>query len=988
MANPDTHTRHSSLYSLPHVSSFLTPAASTRQSPPPTSPSKEPHAPASDAAAGLTARETPMIRETHYGETLGARSAAQHASWADTTGAAGGPDLVHWGRYHGSRSSQYLTHDFVASRSGARGAADGRRDDGYVGYYHYALGVDAGMTGAQRYVRRMVGIEEDDDDDDAATPPSAAAAPSGLITYCSYNLFHKSDFRARFVVSRSPPRIESSYQIVCTNKKSYSYSADTLSSVPAQYWHELRCSQLVRAFSGLDDPARQPAGLVVWPELVADRAAIAAAVRTLARFLPRGAVTVSAAASAGGFASGWGDKRDPAYVTTGLYKNGLVDALVRVCMMDVSGGATRVAMEAVEAVERSERSERSERHFETRVEDDATQGAALAAPSASAHRNEAAALRADKADKADEAAEATEAAETDKADKADESADTDKAGKAGKVDEAAKAAAAEAAAAAARRANSAGKADAAATSAGAFDYIRLLLLKTQPSTNNEQAFIALAHRHLSDHPLSTQSTLILAEQIKFLLAKRHYATALALAERCVSSMPLDFDCWHLLALCYLLDGHYARALTVVNSLPLVSSHKHRGDIDAVAGVPDFYANTFVERLGTAAEVISERTFEEYFRPPVALQRYRRAAKPPAVALASIDKLWHRLLLFNPAARHPIGGNHFYQSPLMNSTAREISSVDPSLVRLCGPTSLRAVLAAQSSGRPTSSMLDFAHRSTWGRCYDLVCLFVGIVGWDEVVRLKSRVFRAGDAVVASLPACEPWLDQLLLVVYDDLRTVMAITAKEHHHSALEWSVLGLMGWSVKYNLRESVCALITAVRGKAAAGDFDYFGTVQLLRVYDELVLSNVADSHVDLYHDSYDAHLFSNKLLLDHASRDRHATFVADLESQLLTLDFVLLQLMKLVSWHCRWYQYLPDSLVTRVITKLIVKYDPVYLRGKMRIVFESNKQQTAKPKSGKLFGLWGSGKKSPVIQEEFVESDTIVDYMEVLIEWVESLAK
>lgn len=982
MANPDSHTRHSSLYSLPHVSSFLTPAASTRQLPPPALPPKAP-APASDAAAGLTARETPMIRETHYGETLGARLAAQHAVWADTTGAAGGPDLVHWGRYHGLRLLQYLTHDFVAPRTSARGAADGRRDDGYVGYYHYALGVDAGLAGAQRYVRRMVKIE-DDDDDDATPPPPAASGPSGLITYCSYNLFHKLDFRARFVVSRLPPRIESSYQIVCTNKKSYLYSADTLSLVPAQYWHELRCSQLVRAFSGLDDPARQPAGLVVWPELVADRAAIAAAVRTLAQFLPRGAVTVLAAALAGGFASGWGDKRDPAYVTTALYKNGLVDALVRVCMMDVSGGATRVAMEAVAAVERSQRSERSERHF---AREDATQGAALAATSVSAlpHEGEAeAAAAADEANKAVEAA-AAEAAEANVAAGANVAPVSDVAAEPA-------AAGTETLAAGARRAGRASNADgaraAAATSAGAFDYIRLLLLKTQPSTNNEQAFIALAHRHLSHHPPSTQSTLILAEQVKFLLAKRHYATALALAERCVASMPLDFDCWHLLALCYLLDGHYARALTVVNSLPLVLSHKHRGDIDAVAGVPDLYANTFVERLGTAAEVISERTFGEYFRPPVALQRYRRAAKPPAVALASVDKLWHRLLLFNPAARHPIGGNHFYQSPLMNLTAREISLVDPSLVRLCGPTLLRAVLAAQLSGRPTSSMLDFAHRLTWGRCYDLVCLFVGIVGWDEVVRLKLRVFRAGEAPVASLPACEPWLDQLLLVVYDDLRSVMAITAKEHHHSALEWSVLGLMGWLVKYNLRESVCALITAVRGKAAAGDFDYFGTVQLLRVYDELVLSNVADSHIDLYHDSYDAHLFLNKLLLNHVSRDRYATFAAELELQLLTLDFVLLQLMKLVSWHCRWYQYLPDGLVMRVITKLIVKHDPVYLRGKMRIVFEQNKQQTAKPKLGKLFGLWGSGKKPPVSQEEFIESDTIVDYMEVLIRWVESLSK
>ncbi|CAH2355012.1 hypothetical protein CLIB1423_20S02058 [[Candida] railenensis] len=926
--------------------------------------SKDGTPPVGGSDVNLNVRSTPLIREAQYGQNIGLRSKAQVDSWADKTFPIGGPDLIHCGNYHGIRSSQYLDHDFGQGSNGGifTGIEDplsspGKRsDDGYVGYYHYANGVDVSSeSNIENYICKLVGLEKTglneykkvDEDiiiqrhsqrmtmksrkassstggptSPSSSPLSSAASTTTssnfnsisssskreiLITYCTYNIFNKSDFRARYVINLSKPiRIDKSFQIINANKKTHSFNSETISTnlVP-QYWEELRASQLVRLFADLDDPSRQLAGLVSFPDLLQTQQQYFQSIKTLIKFLPKGAMTD--VKKQHGFSSGWGDKRE-GYSKTVSYKNYLIDALLRLCHMD-GGKGCQVALDEIERLY---------------------------------------------------------------------------------------------------------------PASNEWDYVILQILKLQTGVNNEQKFIRLIHKHISSSPPSTQQTLVLLEQVKFLLNKEKYAMALDIAEKCIKQLPLDFDCWFILALCYLLNSQFERALSIINSLPVVLVHKHRNsDSDKISGIPDLFTNTFINRLNeNYEEVISERAFVEYFpKPVVPASQYQRfningnkgsaSGQRRFVDQGSINKMWNELFVFDPSTRHPITGNQFYQSPLMNASAKELSSVDPNLIRIYGPTSLKLILSSQSSGTSNSSLIDFCTKSTWGRCYDLLSLFVGLVGWDELVKLKEKVFKqssfkemehknnaemsVGDLIDQGKFQCENWLDQLFLILYDDLKTLMSITApnRDQQHSALEWEMLGFLGWSVKFNLEESICALITSVKGKEIVGGFDYFGTVKLLQIYDEFILSEVTDSQIDSYHDIYEGTFLSNKLLIKKFGKARHSNFIKDLEENLLNLDFVLLHLMKLISWNLRWYSYAPNYLVTKVLTKLMIKYDGIFIRGKLRVVFEQNKRQVqAKSKSGaKWFLFSGGGKeKKGADISEFIEGDTIVDYVEKLLSWIESL--
>lgn len=292
------------------------------------------------------------------------------------------------------------------------------------------------------------------------------------------------------------------------------------------------------------------------------------------------------------------------------------------------------------------------------------------------------------------------------------------------------------------------------------------------------------------------------------------------------------------------------------------------------------------------------------------------------------------------------------------------------------------MSAQSAGLPSLSILNFEKVSTWGRCYDLLTMMVAVDGWDNLVRRKESLFVSSarlstDFVVGELEGshlvtCSPWLDKMFFVLYEDLRTLMTLSHRdrEQQHSALEWEMMGLLGWSIKYNLKESISALITSVIASSANGDFDYFGMVKLLEIYYELVLSENSVG------DAYTHEFYSRKLIL-RLYGNAHEVFVSDLEANYLTLDFILLILLKLVSWNLRWYQYIPNHLITKVINGLCNKHDSVYIRSKMRVVFEQNKKST------KTRGMFAAASKGNF---EFVEDDTIVDYCERLINWLEDL--
>lgn len=888
------------------------------------SASISPHASISNEANTKINRPliTPNIREPYFGQTLGGRSNSQMEIGSDASN--GPPDLVHWGRYFGSRSSQFLTNDF-GSDKWKTDVSYRKDDDGYVGFYHFINGLNFATREAalEDYICELVGLEKENHEYFWKKRTDLGYITNFkkemVVTYCTYNIFSKSDFRAKFIIrmsgssKTSPIKIEKLYQIIpnsidSRNRKVYSFNTQTIKNLAYTYWEELSASEIIRLFSHLDNPANQITGLVSYSKFMNSKSSIMKSAKLLVKFLNRASLTETEPAV--GSVTGIGAKSE-SNRKTNQYKNCLIDCLIRLCMLDISGEVSDASIKEIRR-----------RYYSTGLNE-----------------------------------------------------------------------------------------------AGEWDIVILKLLKLHGESNKEKECIRLIHKHVKSVNIhNTQLAMVLLEQVKFLISKDDYDFALKIAKICIKILPLDFECWYNLTLCYILVRDYKNALLVLNSIPVILSQKQKNlDIDSVCGMKDLFLSTFIDRLNQNQEVISEKTFESYFpKPKVYASEYPRhestmkksSSSDGLIDEGSIHTIWNELFLFNLDLRHPINGNQFYQSTLMNSSPRELSSVDPNLIKLCGPSSAKIILSAQSAGSASSSIIDFQRKSTWGRCYDLLSFLVAIIGWDDLIHLKEEVFKSktvssvkSDYIVDNnvkentQEHCQGWLDQLFLVIYEDLRSLMVIMAydKEQHHSALEWEMLGILGWTVKYNLKESISSLMTSVMGAAAQGGFDYFGTVKLLEAYDEFVLSEVNDCNTNNLHDDYELTFHSHKLLLK-LSGDIHDDFIQSLENDYLTLDFILLNLLKLISWNVRWYQYIPNYMVTKILTKLCIKYDLVFIRSKIKVVFEQNKRNSAlhsKQKKSKFsFSSILRSSKQITQLHEFLDSDTIIDYTERIIGWLDGIKK
>lgn len=553
---------------------------------------------------------------------------------------------------------------------------------------------------------------------------------------------------------------------------------------------------------------------------------------------------------------------------------------------------------------------------------------------------------------------------------------------------------------------------------GEWDYVILKLLKVQLGSNNEQLFIKLIHDHLEQDSISTQLALITLEQVNFLVSRKHFDTALLLATRCVQLLPLSFDAWHSLALCYILLENYEKALTVLNASPvLLSSRNQKTDLNITSDTRDLFNWTFVERLNTEVEAISEVTFNSYF-PPLQVSSGLKSpgSKAGLVDLASMKSLWKDLFIFNSHRRHPISGNVFYQSPLTNCTPKELSSISPSLINVCGPGNSKNLLSSQSSGSASTSILTFTRDSTWGRCYSLLSIIVAKIGWDRLLQVKESAFKqeTGSPLQNAFPGnakeyvvnhefldtkdhCGSWFEELITVLYEDYSVLYRLTAdKQSTHSAIEWEMIGLLGWNCKYNLKESILSLFTSVKAShLSQGDFDYFSTVQLLEIYYEFVLSEVLYSNIDVYHDDYNNSFFDNKLILRNAKKDGvFDDFVAMITNECLTLDFILTLIMQLVSWNVRWYQLVPNYLILKVLNHLCLMHDVLTIRSQFRILFELNKQVKKTNKNRYTISAYFlNGSPTSPVKElspsntkliEIHELDTILYYLDSLLDKIE----
>lgn len=879
---PFTHTRQASLGSTPSFTNY-------------SDPKLQPHI-------------FPEIREAHYGETLGSRSLMKDIGGVGGDSVVGPPDLVHRARYFGIRSAIYTNNDFMTEPNNQDVH---KEDDGYIGFYHYVNGIGSSnfVEEVENYMFEIIGLVKENNEyfftkEMINSDKYSTSKREMVVTYCSYNIFGKSDFRTKYVihmngsVKKTPIQIDKSYQIISysADRRNMSFNANTIKDVSVSYLEELKVSQIVRLFNHLDNPSQQLTGLVSYSNYVDSKPSLIASVQTLIKFLSRGhncGTKVGYGASTncgtkGDISTGSIGNSNINYRKTNSYRNQLVDTIVRLCQLDISGETCNLAVNEIRKI-----------YYTTEA-------------------------------------------------------------------------------------------------VGEWDYVILQIYKITPGFNKEQEFLNLVRDHLRDGELfTTQLGLILLEQVKFLLSKLNTQMALTMAQKCVSILPLDFECWYTLALTYCLNKDYANAILTLNSIPVIINNRDTSlEMDVISNVKDFYSTMFLKRLsGSNGEVISEKTFYNYFpNPKTSVENLKKTVE---VEEGSIKKIWTDMFLFNPHLRHPISGNHWYQSPIMNSSVMELGSVEPSLIKLF-TTSQKLVYSKQSSGSPSSSILDFNRKSTWGRCYDLLASMIAMAGWENILQVKTNVFTdkltGGDGPYivnnekGSVIHCEGWLDQLFVVIYEDLKTIININSGDiREHSAIEWGMIGLLGWSVKYNLRESISSLITSVMGTSSQGGFDYFGTVQLLEIYNEFILSEVVDTNIDLLNDAYDLRFFSNKLILQQTGYSEG--FCKALEQDYLSLDFILLILLKLVSWNVRWYQYTPNYIIVRTLTKLCTKYDLVFVRTSLKIIFEQNKRNSPNKKKFTFGKLLGSSTKPKSVEKfEFVDDDTIIDYIERIICWIDDL--
>lgn len=855
----------------------------------------------------------PFLREVSYCEALAGRSRFQ--DHPQDSPPLGPPDLVHRGKLCSTHSAEYMNNEFMSeSDKKLRLESDG----GYVGNYHYVNGMsfDHFEQSMEQYMYKVAGISSHGVDyffqgDRSASNVASTSKREMVISYCTYNIFNRLDFRVKMIITldsslrRSPVKIDKQYLIIPNrapdqrSRKTFNYSTRTIQNISPLFWEELKVSQIVRTFLHLDAPLLQVPGLVTYPHYVQDKKALVQSVNVVVKHLPRGLMCGTAASF--GNATSSGLKTDENGLTL-VYRNHLVLVLLRLCQLDISGECSNLAITAIRDL-----------YYD-------------------------------------------------------------------------------------------GK------DVGAWDYVILKILKAQNGTNNEQKFLELINSNLANHDLySTQLALLLLQQARFLITKGAFAQAKLVAQKCVTILPLDFECWETLALCNVLLEDYAEALLVFNTIPLLSQEpRPRSDEFKVNGVDDKFTATFVERMNsTKEEVISEQLFESIFPVPVDSDPISlgnmspRPKNPKEKPLGSIAKIWSDGFRYCPHARHPICGNLFSQSPLMNCSALELSLVDATMIRLCGPSSTKSLLASQSAGTCTSSLLEFSRTSTWGRCYDLLSFMIARAGWETIARTKERVFKQArndmsnvDYVIdlatrkESCVVCEEWVERIFRVIYEDLRTMASVTTDkmDTKRSALEWEMTGLLGWASKYSLKESMSSLVTSVVGNASEGKFDYFGVVACLEIYDEFILGASQDSQIDIYHDDYNLAFKSNKLIVELSGVSSEG-FTNGLESKYLNLDFVLLNLLKLISWNVRWYQYVPNYLVFRLLNKLIIRFDHMYILTQMRIVFERHKKASKSPKTKSFTrNIWNSSSASTSDKKEFkfAESDTILEYVRGIILWME----
>lgn len=278
----------------------------------------------------------PLLREGQFGHLIGSRTKYLEV----LNNELGPPDLFHWAKYVGVRSAEYTSKSMGESLKNS----NGKEDDGYIGYYHFVngLGLDSPSKDVQNYVLHNVGIVQDNDEyyfsEEILTSDRFSVTKKEMVlTYCTYNVFSKLDFRVRIVVQmygslkKLPLHIDTTYHVIPRHgHKNTSYTSQNISDLSSLFWEEVKVSNIIRSVVQLDNPALQLTGLVSYGDFTQNSASLEVSVKLLVKFLNRG--TLCGSNPGYGTATACGHNNESPKKTN-HYRNNLVDSLLRLCKL-------------------------------------------------------------------------------------------------------------------------------------------------------------------------------------------------------------------------------------------------------------------------------------------------------------------------------------------------------------------------------------------------------------------------------------------------------------------------------------------------------------------------------------------------------------------------------------------------------------------------------------------------------------------------------
>ncbi len=447
---------------------------------------------------------------------------------------------------------------------------------------------------------------------------------------------------------------------------------------------------------------------------------------------------------------------------------------------------------------------------------------------------------------------------------------------------------------------------------GKFDF-SVLKVQILLGKGEQQNAVKLMYNALKHNP---RNGWMLHEQAKFLLSKNRPDLALIPAMRSVECLPTEFRCWKILIETYILQRNFKSALLTLNSSPMYSNRKK-----------DTYP------------ALKPKNF--CFPNPIE---------------GKIVNVWNDCETF--------GWISGYGGVVEFSSANQVSSLSPLHAEVYEQTKLQA---------------------TFKEAYDLLAVMTRQLGWTELLRIRSEIFVMDDEYNASVEMekkkeldrnlaaqkaaifkekektenssiisstsntagatassstgkssarslsqistrfrkkwlSERWLDSLFLIFYENMKSVLIWENErrgqdEIEHSALEWELIGNECFDV-HHYESGVVPFQTALSDR-----FSIFGSMRLLEYY----LSYTQNMQEFCILNRY------NKM---------KAPKYSQIAPYMLSENFVLTLVCKLISWNYRYYGEF-SVLCLEVLKQLIdlSDSDSTFIKSKIAVLFKEEVQ-------------------------------------------------